>query len=177
MNRLSWLQKLYWTQFGKPVSERSLIRFLIQNEISSILEVGMGNCQRIRRIAKLAQSPTGVEKIRYIGTDEFEAAADPTQHLTLKHAHQVAGSLGFKASLIPGDVGAAVPRVAHKMGASDVIIIDGGMNPEAPENGTIGPWLNRLAHQESAIFACSETGQDLVLVDSNRLELSIPKAA
>ena len=89
MNRLSWLQKLYWTHLGKPASDRQLIRYLVQTEVSSILEIGMGNCQRIRRIAKIVQSPEEVDKIRYIGTDEFEAAAESRGHLTLKQAHQV----------------------------------------------------------------------------------------
>ena len=41
-----------------------LIRYLVQTEVSSILEIGMGNCQRIRRIAKIVQSPEEVDKIR-----------------------------------------------------------------------------------------------------------------
>lgn len=125
----------------------------------------------MRRIAKLAQLASGAEHLRYIGVDPFESADDGRRHLSLKQAHQLAAQLGFKASLIPGDLANAIPRVAHKFGASDLVIVDGGLNPQEPSIGVIGPWLNRLAHSESTVIACEATGSALALVDSTRVEL------
>ena len=177
MSRLSWLQKLYWSHLGKPVTERSLLRYLVHHEVSSILEIGVGNCQRMRRIAKLVQAPEGTDAIRYIGTDEFEAANDDLAHLSLKQAHQIAGSLHFKASLIPGDPMSALPRVAHKMGASDLIIINGHVDPEQPENSQIASWFNRLAHADSKVFACTRVGEELRQIDTRQFELPLSRAA
>lgn len=177
MSGPTWLQKIYWSRFAKPIEERELFKQLVSQSFSSILEIGMQDGQRLRRLAKLAQPVEGCEQIRYIGTDEFESAQDGRPHLTLKQAHRLAGQLGFKASLIPGDINAAVPRVAHKMGASDLLIIDGGLNPASPMSNSLGSWLNRLAHSGSIILACETRGQTLQLVDMAQLELPTRVAA
>ncbi len=178
MSRPSWLQRLYWTRFSKPVEDRVLFKHLVEHSVSSILEIGVGDGARMRRIAKLVQLTPGVEQLRYIGIDEFESAQDTARHLSLKQAHQLASQLGFKASLIPGDHTSAIPRVAHKMGASDLVIVNGGLNPQEPSIGIIGTWLNRLAHSESTVIGCQIAGGTLVVVDSSSLELpAIRRAA
>lgn len=164
MNRLSWVTRLYWTHFGKPTTERELFKQLIEHPVSSILEVNVGTGARMERIAKLVQLTPGTEKLRYVGIDEFEAASDKHKHLTLKTAHQLASGLGFRASLIPGELKTAVPRVAHKFGTSDLIIIDGGLDPQNPENSIIAGWLRHLAHENSIILATAEIGGALKLM-------------
>ncbi len=161
MSRLTWFQRFYWTRFSKPVADRELVRQLIDKPIASLLEIGIGRAERMQRIAQLVTLTAGTERLRYIGVDEFEAAKNPAAHLTLKVAHQVASQVGFKASLIPGDLKSALPRVAHKFGASDLIVIDGGLDPAQPHLSAITPWLNRIAHDNTIIVACAEQGQTL----------------
>ncbi len=177
MSRPSWWRRIYWTRFGKPVEDRALFTELVNGCFSSVLEIGIGDCQRIRRIAKLIQLPAGTERLRYIGTDEFEAAQDGRRHYSLKQAHKIVGVLGFKASLVPGDIGSAVPRVAHKMGASDLIIIDGGVDPQNLSAGPIGSWLNRIGHEQSVILASAEPGAVLQKVSVQDLPLPHGRAA
>lgn len=167
MNRHSWLSRKYWAHFAKPATDRELFRFLASTPIASIVEFGVRKCQRMRQIAKVVQLADGVEKLRYVGTDEFEAASDPSEHVSLKQAHQIAGSFDFKVTLMPGDAASAAPRVAHKVGLSDVIIVNGGMNPADPVSCSLGPWLSRLAHENSRIFACKNAGDTLTLVNPN----------
>ena len=164
MSRLTWVQRVYWTRFSKPVSERELVRQLIDKPIASLLEIGVGHGERLQRIAQLVMLTPDTERLRYIGVDEFEAANDAASHLTLKAAHQLAAQAGFKASLIPGDVKSAMPRVAHKFGPSDLIVIDGGLDPAQPHSSPIAPWLNRIAHENSIILTCATPGQPLVLL-------------
>jgi hypothetical protein len=164
MSRLTWIQRIYWTRFSKPVSDRELVRQLIDKPISSLLEIGVGRAERMRRVAQLVTLTADTERLRYIGVDEFEAAQDGGSHLTLKVAHQVASQVGFKASLIPGDIKTAMPRVAHKFGASDLIVIDGGLDPAQPDASPITPWLNRIAHDNSIILACAQPGQTLTIL-------------
>jgi hypothetical protein len=171
MNRHSWLSRTYWAHFAKPATDRELFRFLANTPIGSIVEFGVGKCQRLRRIARVVQLTDGVEKLRYVGTDEFEAAADPSDHVSLKKAHQIAGSLDFKVTLMPGDAASAAPRVAHKVGLSDVVIVNGGMNPADPLGSSLGPWLSRLTHENSRVFACEQPGETLELVNPNLLTL------
>jgi hypothetical protein len=158
------MQRVYWTRFSKPLSDRELVRYLIETPISSILEIGLGDGSRVKRIAQLVNLTEGVEKLRYIGVDEFEAAKDGQQHLSLKAAHQLATQLNFKATLIPGDLKSALPRVAHKMGASDLIVINGGFDPVQPDVGPVATWLNHIAADSSAIFASANPGANLIRV-------------
>lgn len=177
MSRPSWLQKLYWMRFSKPVEERALYKHLVEHPVASVLEIGVGNGARMQRIAKLVQLPAGAAHLRYIGIDEFESAQDSAPRLSLKQAHQMATQLGLKASLIPGDHKSAIPRVAHKMGAVDLVIVNGGLNPQEPSVGFIGTWLNRLAHSESTVIGCEVAGQALVVIAAKNLELSTLRRA
>lgn len=177
MNRLSWVQKLYWSNFAKPVQDRALFKALVNHEIASVLEIGVGDGQRMRRISRLAQLPSEAESLRYVGTDEFEAASDNHAHLSLKHAHQLAGRLSLRATLIPGDLNSALPRVAHKIGPSDLLVVNGGLDPFNPTLSPLCGWMNRLAHQSSIVLACEQPGQDLVSIDLGFLELPHHRAA
>ncbi len=153
MNRSGWLQRLYWTRLAKPREDRPLFRYLLDRPFRSILEIGMGDGRRTRRIAHLVEVPPDVEKIRYIGTDEFESATDGKTHLKLKEAHRMAAQLGFRAWLIPGAAESAVVRVAHKFGPSDLVVLNGCLDPEHPHQGPIASWLDRIAHEGSVILA------------------------
>lgn len=177
MSRHSWLTRKYWAHFAKPATDRELFRFLANTPVASIVEFGVGKCQRLRQIANVVQLADGAEKLRYVGTDEFEAAVDPSEHVSLKQAHQIAGSLDFKVTLMPGDAASAAPRVAHKVGLSDVVIVNGGMNPADPMRSPLGPWLSRLTHDESHLFACEQAGGTLVAVNPRLLTAADRQAA
>lgn len=165
----NWLQKQYWTRIAKPAEDRALFQHLVSETVGSILEVGIGLGQRMKQIAKLAELPSNVEQLKYIGTDEFEAAADAKKHLSLKQAHQIAGSLGFKATLIPGDIQSAIPRVAHKMGAVDLIIADGYVDPTNPLDSFLGQWLGHLAHEKTMIIVSASRGDVLQCIAASSL--------
>lgn len=177
MSRLTWFQRVYWTRFSKPLSERELVRQLIAKPITSLLEIGVGDGGRMKRIAQLVQLTADTERLRYVGVDEFEAAKDGRAHLSLKVAHQLASQCDFKATLIPGDLKSAIPRVAHKIGASDLVVIDGGLDPHDMSASVITPWLNRIAHPESIILTCAQAGQVLTLMHSAPATQSLRAAA
>lgn len=178
MSRPSWLQKIYWSHFAKPVEERALFSHLLSTPVDSLLELGVGLGERMKRIAKLAQPHS--KDIRFVGTDPFESSPAGRAHLPLKQAHQVAGrlgKLGFRASLIPGDVQAALPRVAHKFGVFDLIIINEGFDASQPDAGVIGPWLDRIAHQDTVIFYSAHEGGPLEKIAFRELSRSSNQAA
>lgn len=176
MSRQSWWQKIYWTRFAKPVEERALARFLVNHPIQSVLEIGIGEGARLARMAKLVNLVDPSQPLRYIGVDEFESAQGRA-FLTLKQAHQLATQVGFKASLIPGTPQAALPRVAHKFGPSDLVLVSSGIDPDQPMSGPIGSWLDRLAHSRSTVIAASQVGTDLVVLDARKLTLPLSRAA
>jgi hypothetical protein len=176
MSRHSWYQRIYWSRFSKPIEQRALFRFLTQHSIASVLEIGVGDGTRMCRIAKLANLKPGTEQLRYIGVDEFESSA---RHpfITLKQAHRMASQLGLKASLIPGEIATALPRVAYKFSPSDLIIADGGLDLGSVTSGPLGSWINRLAHEQTVVIAAETPGGPMVQVDLSRIELPISKAA
>ena len=164
MGRLNWFQRFYWQRLAKPVSERELFRHLISTPISSVLEVGVGAGQRMKRLAQLAQLVPGATQLRYVGVDGFESANDGRSHLTLKQAHQLATQLGLRANLIPGYLRSAMPRVAHKIGASDLVIIDGEFDVREPLAGPVGQWLLHITHAKSTVLATAISGGQLTRV-------------
>lgn len=164
MGRLNWFQRFYWQRMAKPVAERELFRQLLAKPIASVLEVGVGNGERMKRIAQLVQLAPNSTQLRYAGVDGFESAQDGTEHLTLKRAHQLATQLGLKASLIPGDLKTAMPRVAHKIGASDLVIVDGNFDMAKPLSGPVGQWLHHITHSSSVVLAAQHRGGILVTV-------------
>ncbi len=159
MGRLNWFQRFYWQKLAKPVAERELFRQLISHPIASVLEIGVGDGQRMQRIVQLAELAPGVTQLRYVGVDEFESSKDGGVHLTLKQAHQQASQLGLRANLIPGELKSAMPRVAHKIGPSDLVIVNGGLDPAQPLAGPIGQWLFHITHEKSILLAASQAGQ------------------
>ena len=164
MSRLNWFQRFYWQKLAKPASDRELFRALLSQPISSVLQISVGDGARMKRIVQLAQLAAGTEQLRYVGVDGFESAQDGGVHLTLKQAHQQATALGVRANLIPGDLKSAMPRVAHKIGPSDLVVIDGDFDPQSPLSGPIGQWLFHITHAETMMLASSTKGGTLVRV-------------
>ena len=165
MARLSWVQRLYWRSFSKPVSERALCVHAIENPLASILEIGMGNGDRIKRLLPLCTKADGTPQIRYVGVDAFESAAPGVPHMQLKAAHRMLAEFGVKAHLIPGDPTNALARVAHTVLPSDLIVIDGAWGEDSPQGHAIAEWLPRLCHSKSTIFATAKQGGILGRVD------------
>lgn len=163
MARLSWTQRLYWRYFSKPVGHRPLYLYAIENPVQSILEIGIGNGERIKQVLTLCSTPEGGQ-IRYAGVDPFESATDGRSHLPLKSAHRMLAEFGVRTHLIPGDPTNALPRVAHTILPSDLVIIDGEWQSNSAQGNAIQTWLPRLCHAKSAIFASTTTGGPLVRV-------------
>jgi hypothetical protein len=166
MARLSWVQRLYWRYLSKPVSERALYLHVIEHPLASILEIGMGPGERIRRLLPLCTITEGISQIRYVGVDAFESAAPGVPHMNLKSAHRMLAEFGVKAHLIPGEPTNALARVAHTVLPSDLIVIDGCWGEDSLQGRAINDWLPRLCHSKSTIFATAVQGGML-----NRVEL------
>ena len=165
MPRLSWVQRLYWRYFSKPVSERALFLHLIEYPIASVLEIGIGSGERIKQVLPLCIRPEGGTQIRYVGVDPFESAGPGVPHMNLKAAHRMLAEFGVKAHLIPGDPTNALARVAHTVLPSDLIIIDGSWGDESQQGIAITYWLPRLCHSKSTIFAAAVQGGVLQKVE------------
>jgi hypothetical protein len=165
MARLSWFQQTYWRHFAKPAENRALFRYLLENPIGSVLEIGVGPGERMKQILLLFSLKAEAKQLRYTAVDLFESG-EARGHLKLKDAHRLLAERSVKAHLIPGDASNALPRVVHMVMPSDLIVIDSGWNNQSSEGAALAQWLPRLAHQGSAIFARSTSSQPLLRVAS-----------
>jgi len=163
MTRTSWLQRLYLRYFSRPVIYRDLFLFASEHPILSILEIGMGDGERIGSLLKFCQRAGPHGRLRYAALDPFESGGGG--RLTLKAAHKRLQELGVKAHLIPGDVGSGIVRVAHTVLPSDIVIIDGRWGDGTEEADALERWLPRLCHSESGVFASTREGGKLVRID------------
>ncbi len=162
MARLSWTQRLYWRYFAKPASERVLSMFVLEHPIQSVLEIGIGNGDRIKRILKMCQSASATQPIRYAGVDPFESAGEGVPHVSLKNAHRMLSEFGVKAHLIPGEPTSALTRVAHTILPSDLVIVDGRWHADEANRQAIEKWMPRLCHAGSTIFAANSVGGEFL---------------
>jgi hypothetical protein len=158
MAKPSWLNKIYFRYFSKPLNDRPVMLYIMENPVSSILEIGMGSGQRTKQLLKWCQLPKDAAQLRYVGVDLFESSPEDRPHLKLKQAHRMLSEAGAKAHLIPGDVTSALSRVANTVHPSQLVIIDGGYDSAEVSGKTIQQWLPRLATEHSAIFASIHPG-------------------
>jgi hypothetical protein len=162
---------------SKPVSERELMIFVQENAIGSILEIGIGSGERVRRMLPLCRKAEGVAQIRYAGVDPFESAATGVPHMNLKGAHRMLAEFGVKAHLIPGEISSAIARVANTVLPSDLIIIDGEWASTSDAGKAMETWLPRLSHSGSTIFAATTRGSVLsrIATPSNAIDSSVTR--
>jgi hypothetical protein len=183
MAQLSWLKRLYWKHLSKPVSERALFLHVLENPLTSVLEVGMGTGERIIRLLALNPSVSEAKPIRYTAIDPFESNPDASKSglpvLSLKTAHRLLSERGVKAHLVPGEPANAVARVAHSVLPSDLVIIDGYWEQGDIHSQAIAQWLPRLCHVDSAIFVAKKPGGvfERVAVPANAMPILQTKAA
>jgi hypothetical protein len=160
MRRVSWVQRLYWRYVSKPAACRELFLYAIDHPIGSILEIGVGDGERIRSLLPLCRVPERSDRLRYAGLDPFESGGEG--RLSLKGAHRLMQELGVKAQLIPGDWSSGVVRAAHTFLPSDLVIIDGHWGSGTEVSEILSQWLPRLCHSQSAVFASREEGGKLI---------------
>lgn len=183
MAQLSWLQRLYWKHFSKPVSERPLFLHVLEKPLSSVLEIGMGSGARIDRLLAINASVWGAKTVRYTAVDPFESNASTEgmgqNVLSLKAAHRMLSERGVKAHLVPGEPANALTRVVHSVLPSDLVIIDGNWESGDANGQAIAQWLPRLCHVQSTIFAAKASGSAFVQIPipSNAMPVLQTKAA
>ncbi len=165
MARLSWLQRLYWRHFSKPVAYRALFEYLIEHPIGSILEVGIGDGQRLEQVLSLVNVRPDVTQLRYAGVDLFESGDPKDGHLRLKDVHRKLAEKNIKANLIPGDAASSLMRVSHMVLPSDLIIIDDSWGEDSANGNALVQWLPRLAHESTTIFARQNRTENLARIE------------
>jgi hypothetical protein len=177
MPRLSWFQQLYWRHFAKPAENRKLFQRLLAGPIDSVLEIGVGNGQRMKQILTLHSPRSGTKQLRYAAVDLFESGPRSAGHLKLKDVHKLLAERSAKAVLIPGDATNALARLVQTVMPSDLVIIDEGWGDGSAVDAGLRQWMPRLVHESSTVFARSSANSPLQEISIAPIQVVISRAA
>lgn len=114
-----WWAAFRLLRLSKPAGDRPLYRSLRSRPIASVLEIGVGSEQRLRRLIDWNRRQGGT-LVRYAAIDPFESEG----RAPLKDVHRRCAALQLKPILVPGPVAVGLPRVASTVGAVDLVIIN-----------------------------------------------------
>jgi hypothetical protein len=149
LNAFKFLRNAYLCYFSQPVADRALYQLLRKRQVMSIVEIGVGNMLRTKRLLEVAAQKTALEQIKYAGMDLFEARAASTPGLSLKQAHKELKPIGVKVQLVPGDPLSALARCANGLARTDLIVISAG-SVDAMAKAWF--YLPRMLHDGSQVF-------------------------
>jgi hypothetical protein len=151
---MSLFQHLYLAYFSQPAAERVLYRAIRRQKVRRLVEIGIGNGVRSRRLILAAQGVKATAPVRYSGIDLFETRQhhDPPG-LPLKEAYRLLKSTGAQTQLVPGDPFSALARVANALSGTDLVIISSDQDQKAVSRAWF--YLPRLLCPTSQVF-CEE---------------------
>lgn len=146
------LGKLWHNSFAKPSEDRTLTRRLLDNNVTTLLEIGIGSLERTERLLETVAS----RSIRYVGLDPFESrSSEQAAGVSLKEAHR---RLSGKAlvQLVPGPVDTTLARVCNHIGVFEMVLVSNELQGDALER--VWFFVRRLVRPTSAVFQQSTDG-------------------
>lgn len=150
MSTVSFLKYCYWSYLAKPAADRAIYRAIREHKPASIVEIGIGNAARTRRMLELSLQHASADALKYTGIDLFEARPEGSAGLALKQAHTQLKSFGVKVQLVPGDPYSALARAANGLRAVDMIIISHDQDAESMEHAWF--YFPRMLHPKSLVL-------------------------
>lgn len=153
-------------RFSQPAGDRPLYQAVRGRTIGSVLEVHIAQAVRAERLVGWLREQGTTGTIRYAAIDPFETGG--AGHIGLKDFHSRLGRLGTKPLPVPiaGSLAASLTRVAHTIGAVDLLILDGS---EADYRGpAVEAILPRLVHAETIVMAMDDQSRRLQLCPASR---------
>jgi hypothetical protein len=176
------LRYYYLTWFSQPAADRPLYQVVAKRPVRSIVEIGVGNAVRAKRLLEMALKPSHAEEpLRYTGIDPFESRAKDAPGLTLKGAYAQLKTDHVKLQLLPGDPLSALARSANSLTATDVLIISLDQVGESLDQAW--RFVPRMLHAGSLVYQerpgkkPGETRFDLIpLTEVSRLATQAKRA-
>ena len=116
--------------FSKPPADRSVDQAVKRRRPCRILEIGLGDGVRAKRVIAIAKRYHADRDIHYTGIDQFEGREAEQLPLPLKHAFRQLASTGVRVRLVPGDTYAALARTANTLAQIELVLISQDIAPE-----------------------------------------------
>ena len=148
MGLADWWYVLKTTRLSKPAEDRALFQATRNQSIASVLDLRIEDGQRCARLLRWLAFHNTTPR-HYAVIDMFEAAG----HLSLKQFHSQMVAQAIKPLPVPGTLATGLPRVAHTIGAVDLLILD--QAPSTIDDPSARVFLPRVIHPNSIILAPS----------------------
>src|SRR5215213_2101888 len=149
--RRPMLRYYYLTWFSQPAADRPLYQVVAKRPVRSIVEIGVGDALRAKRLLEVAIKPQhATEPLRYTGIDLFEARDKEVSGLTLKQAYSQLKTDHVKLQLLPGDPLTALSRSANSLTATDVLIVSLDQIGESLDQAW--RFVPRMLHANSLVY-------------------------
>jgi hypothetical protein len=154
------LPKFIGALFGalsKPTADRPLHRYLANNSVRRLVEMGIGDGQRAKTSIERMLKRRSADEVRYTGIDLFEGRPADQSGLALKDAHRMLSGLCEGVRLVPGDPGTALRRCANELRGTDLVLISHDQDLESLR----ASWhfLPRMLHNRSQVWLEQPTGE------------------
>jgi hypothetical protein len=157
LSLFSHLQLAYSAYFSKPQSDRLIYRAIRRHKIRKIVELGVGDGRRARRMIQTARLASPGQEIGYVGMDLFEGRSESDgPGLSLKAAYQLLRGVGARVQLVPGNPSESLARTANSLGKIDLLIVPAEL--DAPSSSRAWFFVPRMLHEQSLV--CVEQAAD-----------------
>ncbi|QGJ70111.1 Hypothetical protein PBC10988_18000 [Planctomycetales bacterium 10988] len=103
--------------------DATLLTAIRSHQVSTILEIGLGDGKRAGDLIQTAQTTQNSEKVSYIGIDPFDMRSSEQPPLKLIKVYQALRPTGAKVQLVPGDLLSAITNVANQLPPIDLLLI------------------------------------------------------
>ena len=124
MSLFSRLAAVWNGWFTTPAAvERSLEQAVKRQRPRRILEIGLSDGARARRVISLAQRHHARHEVYFTGIDLFEDRNGQQPPFPLKEAYRQLRSTGARVRLVPGDAYGALVRTANSLSGIDLVLI------------------------------------------------------
>src|SRR5262245_60794666 len=110
-----WIARAWLLHFSKPAADRRLYQALRGKVIRSVVEIGIADLVRTRRLWDVVAWRRENLPLRYAGIDLFESRPNDQPPLSLKQAFADLRRDGIQVKLVPGDPQAALHRAANSL--------------------------------------------------------------
>lgn len=144
------VQRIWLFYFSKPAADRTLYKAISGKVIRSVVEIGIADAARTRRLWDVLAWRRENRPLRYTGIDPFESRPAGQPALPLKQAYAELRRDGVQVKLVPGDPQTALHRTANSLTGTDLLIIT--RNVDASALARAWTWMPRMLNAGTIIF-------------------------
>lgn len=162
MSLAQWWHAFRTIRLSQPAEDRELFRATQGGDFSSVLDTALGDGSRCQRLLDWLARGTGTPK-RYAAIDMFEAGGG----MALKEFHAMINAAGCKAMPVPGTLASGLPRIAHTIGAVDLLIL--GQDVDQLQDPAFASFLPRIVHDKTVVVATDAQSDYLYQLSADEL--------